>query len=372
MAGPKKKTKAEQRAEKREELEARLSTGSTPEERRKAVLAEIKKKYGADSIQSRDKGESPVIERSSSGSISLDIALAGRYPGGYPKGRMVEIVGNEAEGKTTMCLMKIASDQKTNPDSNHMFIDMEHHLDEEFAVQTVGVDFDKMDTVQPDSGEDAIEMAKIAVRNYDTVIIDSIATMVPRAELDGSAGDATMGLHARLMSQACRTLNPIINSNCTLIWTNQWRSKIGVIMGDPRVPTGGNAMKFYASIRIYLKKGEKIKNADGVIGIWIEGEVVKNKTWRPFQKFRFPFFFKTGINRGMEIIEVAQTYNIVERIGTWFSYKGDRIGQGIDNASEFLNNNEDIANAILADIGEASAKVMEPPIRDEDEPEVED
>ncbi len=316
-----------------------------------AALTQIEKQFGKGSIMRL--GESSMaqdIQAVSTGSLGLDIALG---IGGLPRGRVVEIYGPESSGKTTLTLSVIAQMQKLG--GTAAFIDAEHALDPQYA-QKLGVDISELLISQPDNGEQALEIADMLVRSgsVDVVVVDSVAALVPTAEIEGEMGEPQMGLQARLMSQALRTLTANIQrSNTLVIFINQIRMKIGVMFGNPETTTGGNALKFYASVRIDIRRIGSIKKGDEVIGSETRAKVVKNKVAPPFKQDEFDILYGEGISREGEIIELGVNHRIVEKSGAWYSYQGDRIGQGKDNAREYLKEHEDIAQEIEAKVREA-------------------
>ncbi len=306
-----------------------------------AALSQIEKQFGKGSIMRLGEGEViKDIEVVSTGSLGLDIALG---VGGLPRGRVVEIYGPESSGKTTLTLQVIAEMQKLG--GTAAFIDAEHALDPQYA-QKLGVRVEDLLISQPDNGEQALEIADMLVRSssVDVVVIDSVAALTPRAEIEGEMGDAQMGLHARLMSQALRKLTANIKrSNTLVIFINQIRMKIGVMFGNPETTTGGNALKFYASVRLDIRRTGSIKKGDEVIGNETRVKVVKNKVAPPFKEAHFDILYGEGISREGEVVELGVQQKIVEKSGAWYSYNGEKIGQGKDNAREFLRNNPQIA-----------------------------
>jgi recombination protein RecA len=306
-----------------------------------AALSQIEKQFGKGSIMRLGEGEViKDIEVVSTGSLGLDIALG---VGGLPRGRVVEIYGPESSGKTTLTLQVIAEMQKLG--GTAAFIDAEHALDPQYA-QKLGVRVEDLLISQPDNGEQALEIADMLVRSssLDVVVIDSVAALTPRAEIEGEMGDAQMGLHARLMSQALRKLTANIKrSNTLVIFINQIRMKIGVMFGNPETTTGGNALKFYASVRLDIRRTGSIKKGDEVIGNETRVKVVKNKVAPPFKEAHFDILYGEGISREGEVVELGVQQKIVEKSGAWYSYNGEKIGQGKDNAREFLRNNPAIA-----------------------------
>ncbi len=313
-----------------------------------AALSQIEKQFGkgsvmrlGDSIASRD------IDVVSTGSLGLDIALG---IGGLPRGRVVEIYGPESSGKTTLTLQVVAEIQKQG--GTAAFVDAEHALDPVYA-EKVGVNVDDLLISQPDTGEQALEITDMLVRSgaVDVIIVDSVAALTPKAEIEGEMGDSHVGLHARLMSQALRKLTANIKrSNCLVVFINQIRMKIGVMFGSPETTTGGNALKFYSSVRLDIRRIGSIKKGDEVLGNETRVKVVKNKVAPPFRSCEFEILYGKGISREGEIIDLGARENIVEKAGSWYSYNGDRIGQGKENVREFLINNPEIAADIEAKI----------------------
>jgi recombination protein RecA len=316
-----------------------------------AALSQIEKQFGKGSIMRLgESGTLHDIQAVSTGSLGLDIALG---IGGLPRGRVVEIYGPESSGKTTLTLSVIAEMQKIG--GTAAFIDAEHALDPQYA-QKLGVDISEMLISQPDNGEQALEIADMLVRSgsVDVVVIDSVAALVPKAEIEGEMGEPQMGLQARLMSQALRKLTANIKrSNTLVIFINQIRMKIGVMFGNPETTTGGNALKFYASVRIDIRRIGSIKKGDEVIGSETRAKVVKNKVAPPFKQAEFDILYGEGISREGEIIELGVNHRIIEKSGAWYSYKGDRIGQGKDNVREYLKEHEEMAKEIESRIREA-------------------
>jgi recombination protein RecA len=316
-----------------------------------AALSQIEKQFGKGSIMKMgDKDVEKGIEVVSTGSLGLDLALG---VGGLPRGRVVEIYGPESSGKTTLTLQVIANIQKLG--GTAAFIDAEHALDPQYA-QRLGVVTSELLLSQPDNGEQALEIADMLVRSasVDCVVIDSVAALTPKAEIEGEMGEPQMGLQARLMSQALRKLTANIKrSNTLVIFINQIRMKIGVMFGNPETTTGGNALKFYASVRMDIRRIGSIKKGEEVIGNETRVKVVKNKVAPPFKVADFDILYNEGISREGEIIELGVIHRIVEKSGAWYAYKGEKIGQGKDNTREFLKSNPDIANEIEARIREA-------------------
>ena len=313
-----------------------------------AALGQIEKQFGKGSVMRM--GESEIakdIQAVSTGSLGLDIGLG---IGGLPRGRVVEIYGPESSGKTTLTLSVIAQMQKLG--GSAAFIDAEHALDPQYAGK-LGVKVDELIISQPDNGEQALEIADMLVRSgsVDVVVIDSVAALVPRAEIEGEMGEPQMGLQARLMSQALRKLTANIKrSNTLVIFINQIRMKIGVMFGNPETTTGGNALKFYASVRIDIRRIGSIKKGEEVIGSETRAKIVKNKVAPPFRQAEFDILYGEGISREGEIIELGVANNIIEKSGAWYSYGKDRIGQGKDNTRDYLKENPNIADEIEAKI----------------------
>src|SRR6188474_1044609 len=320
------------------------STGMEDSNRKKALsaaLSQIEKQFGKGSVMRL--GEHPAnqdIEVVSTGSLGLDIALG---VGGVPRGRVVEVYGPEASGKTTLTLLVIAEMQKLG--GTCAFIDAEHALDVQYA-QKLGVNLQELLISQPDTGEQALEIVDALVRSgsVDLIVIDSVAALTPKAELEGEMGDALPGLQARLMSQALRKLTATIKkANCTVIFINQIRMKIGVMFGSPETTTGGNALKFYASVRLDIRRIGSIKKGEEVVGNETRVKVVKNKVASPFKMAEFDILYGEGISREGEIIDMGVEAKVLEKSGSWFAYNGEKIGQGKDNAREFLRENVDLA-----------------------------
>ena len=316
-----------------------------------AALAQIEKQFGKGSIMRLADGEvAEDIQVVSTGSLSLDLALG---VGGLPRGRVVEVYGPESSGKTTLTLQVIAEMQKLA--GTCAFIDAEHALDVQYA-QKLGVNLQDLLISQPDTGEQALEIADALVRSgsVDLIVIDSVAALTPKAEIEGEMGDSLPGLQARLMSQALRKLTATIKrTNCLVIFINQIRMKIGVMFGNPETTTGGNALKFYASVRLDIRRVGSIKRADEVIGSETKVKVVKNKVAPPFRQADFDILYGEGISREGEVLDLGSELNIVEKSGAWYSYNGERIGQGKDNAREFLRANPAMAFEIENRIREA-------------------
>ena len=309
-----------------------------------AAIGQIEKSFGKGSVMKMGQNEiADDIEAVSTGSLGLDIALG---IGGLPKGRIVEIYGPESSGKTTLALHAVAEAQKNG--GACAFVDAEHALDPSYA-RKLGVDLDELLISQPDAGEQALEIADTLVRSgaIDVLVIDSVAALVPRAELEGEMGDTHVGLQARLMSQALRKLtSSIAKSNCLVVFINQIRLKIGVMFGNPETTTGGNALKFYASVRLDIRRIGSIKDRDEVIGNQTRVKVVKNKVAAPFRTVEFDIMYGEGISKTGELIDLGVAANLIEKSGSWFSYKDQRIGQGRENAKQFMRDNPELADEI--------------------------
>jgi recombination protein RecA len=308
------------------------------------AVSQIEKQFGKGSIM-RLGGidSSAALDAIPSGSLSLDLALG---VGGYPRGRVIEVFGPESSGKTTLTLHAIAEAQKLG--GTAAFIDAEHALDANYA-RRLGVDVDNLLVSQPDSGEQALEIAEVLIRSgaVDIVVVDSVAALVPRAELEGEMGDAQMGLQARLMSQALRKLTGIVSKSKTcLIFINQIREKIGVMFGNPETTTGGRALKFYASTRVDVRRIASIKDGDEVTGSRTKAKIVKNKVAPPFREAEFDIMYGQGISREGDMLDLAVEKNIIDKSGAWFSFQGERLGQGRENARQFLKENHDYRGRI--------------------------
>ncbi|QGM80194.1 recombinase RecA [Otariodibacter oris] len=312
-----------------------------------AALAQIEKQFGKGSIMKLGDTQQLDIESVSTGSIGLDLALG---IGGLPMGRIVEIFGPESSGKTTLTLSVIAQAQKTG--KTCAFIDAEHALDPVYAKK-LGVDTDKLLISQPDNGEQALEICDALVRSgaVDVIIVDSVAALTPKAEIEGEMGDSHMGLQARLMSQALRKLTANIKAtNCLVVFINQIRMKIGVMFGNPETTTGGNALKFYASVRLDIRRSGVVKDGDEILGSETKVKVVKNKVSPPFRVAEFDIMYGEGISKVGEILGLAVAHNLIQKSGAWFSYNGEKIGQGKNNAIKWLKDNPEHADKIEQDI----------------------
>jgi len=308
-----------------------------------AAMKQIEKEFGKGTIMRLGDEIDKKIEVIPSGSISLDKALG---VGGYPKGRVIEIYGPESSGKTTFALHAIANAQKEGGFA--AFIDAEHALDPVYA-KNLGVDVDNLVLSQPDSGEQALEIAEALIKSgsVDIIVIDSVAALVPESELNGDMGDNHVGLHARLMSQAMRKLSGIISkTNCVAIFINQIREKVGVMFGNPETTTGGRALKFFASVRMEIRKGEAIKDGANILGNMTNIKVVKNKVAPPFKTATVEIIYGEGISRLGEIVDLAVEYDIIHKAGAWFSYDGNKIGQGRENTKQFLKDHPEICSEI--------------------------
>ena len=331
-----------------------------------AALAQIEKQFGKGSIMRLGNNDTPPdIDVVSTGSLGLDVALG---VGGLPRGRVIEIYGPESSGKTTLTLHVVAEMQKLG--GTCAFVDAEHALDTQYA-QKLGVDFNDLLISQPDTGEQALEMVDALVRSgaVDLIVVDSVAALVPRAEIEGDMGDSLPGLQARLMSQALRKLTASIGrSNCTVIFINQIRMKIGVMFGSPETTTGGNALKFYASVRLDIRRIGSIKKGDEIVGNETKVKVVKNKVAPPFKEVFFDIIYGEGISREGEIIDMGVAQGIIEKSGAWYSYGTERIGQGKDNVREYLRQNPamsvEIENLVRDKLGVKSRAVLNKPTED--------
>jgi recombination protein RecA len=300
------------------------------------ALISLEKQFGKGAILRLGSNTVAPVSVISTGSISIDAALG---VGGVPRGRVVEVYGPESSGKTTLTLQIIAQAQKAG--GTAAFIDAEHALDPAYAAK-LGVDVDNLLVSQPDHGEQALEIANALINTgvIDVVIVDSVAALVPKAELEGEMGDSHMGLHARLMSQALRKLTGTVSrTNTCLIFINQVREKIGVVFGNPETTTGGRALKFYASVRIEVRRVAAIKDGDAVVGNRTKAKIVKNKVASPFKEAEFDILYGQGVSREGDLLDVAVQQNVIEKSGSWFSYKGERIGQGRENARQYLRDN---------------------------------
>ena len=320
-----------------------MATKPTADKTLDQVLADIEKQFGKGSVMKLGDNEHQKIDVVSSGSLGLDIALG---IGGYPKGRIIEIYGPEASGKTTFALHAIAEVQKQG--GRAAFIDAEHSLDPTYA-QKLGVNINELLLSQPDNGEQALEICEALVRSgaIGIVVIDSVAALVPQAEIEGEMGDTHVALQARLMSQALRKLSGTISkTNTTAIFINQLREKVGVLFGNPETTPGGRALKFYSTIRLDIRRGEQLKVGDNIIGNKTNIKVVKNKVAPPFKTATVDIMYGKGISKSGELLDIASNIDIIEKSGAWYAYNGEKIGQGRENAKLYLENNPDIMNEI--------------------------
>ena len=334
-------------------------------EKRKALevaMSQIEKQFGKGSIMKLGEFKAMEIESIPTGALSLDIALG---IGGLPRGRIVEVFGPESSGKTTLALYVIAEAQKMGGEA--AFIDAEHALDPVYAKK-LGVDIDNLLVSQPDTGEQALEITESLVRSgaLDVIVVDSVAALVPKAEIDGDMGDSHMGLQARLMSQALRKLAGAINKSKTvIIFINQLREKIGVMFGNPETTTGGRALKFYASVRLDIRKIDNIKQDGAVMGNRVRVKVIKNKVAPPFREAEFDVVYGEGISKTGNILDMAVNLDIIEKSGSWFSYKGERIGQGRENVKRYLKENEDVMKEVEQKVRENVVKAFEDSLGEE-------
>ena len=339
-------------------IQSDMATAPTTDRARalEAALAQIDRAFGKGSAMKLGSREAMQIEAVSTGSLGLDIALG---IGGLPRGRIIEIFGPESSGKTTLALHAIAEAQKIG--GTAAFIDAEHALDPVYAKK-LGVNIDELIVSQPDTGEQALEICDTLVRSnaVDVLVIDSVAALVPRAEIEGEMGDSHVGLQARLMSQALRKITGSISrSRCTVIFINQIRMKIGVMYGSPETTTGGNALKFYASVRLDIRRTGQIKDREDIVGNTTRVKVVKNKVAPPFKQVEFDIMYGEGISKTGEILDLGVKAGIVEKSGAWFSYDSVRVGQGRENSKVFLRENPDIADRIEAAVRARTDKVAE-------------
>ncbi len=337
MADSKKKN------DSKKEAVVKLTSAEEKKKALEAAIQHIEKQYGKGAVMRLGQAADYNVDAIPTGSMTLDMALG---IGGVPRGRIVEIFGPESSGKTTVALQIVAEAQKLG--GNAAFVDVEHALDPVYA-KALGVDIDNMLVSQPDSGEQALEIAEALVRSgaLDVIVLDSVAAMVTKAEIDGEMGDTHVGQLARLMSQAMRKLTSVISkSNCVAIFINQIREKIGVIYGNPETTPGGRALKFYSSVRIDVRKGEAIKNGSEIIGNRTKCKVVKNKVSPPFKECEFDLLFGQGVSRTGEVVDLAVDLDIIHKSGAWFSYNGEKVGQGRENTKNWLKNNPDTMKEI--------------------------
>ena len=327
-----------------------------------AAMSQIEKQFGKGSVMKLGEFKAMEIEAIPTGALSLDIALG---IGGVPRGRIIEVFGPESSGKTTLALHVIAEAQKMGGEA--AFIDAEHALDPVYAKK-LGVDIDNLIVSQPDTGEQALEITEALVRSgaLDVIVVDSVAALVPKAEIDGDMGDSHMGLQARLMSQALRKLAGAINKSKTvLIFINQLREKIGIMFGNPETTTGGRALKFYASVRLDIRKIENIKQDGEVKGNRVRVKVIKNKVAPPFREAEFDIVYGEGISKAGNILDMAVNLDIIEKSGSWFSYNGERIGQGRENIKRYLKENPDVLEEVETKVRENFAKAFEQSLGEE-------
>ncbi len=318
------------------------AAGSGKSQALQLAVDQIEKQFGKGSIMRLGEAHAVNVETIPSGSISLDLALGG----GIPKGRIIEIYGPESSGKTTVCLHAVAEVQKAG--GTAAYVDAEHALDPAYAKR-LGVNVENLLISQPDSGEQALEVVETLVRSnaVDIIVVDSVAALVPQAEIEGDMGDAHMGLQARLMSQALRKLTGVINrSKTTVIFVNQLRMKIGVMFGNPETTTGGNALKFYASVRMDIRRISQIKQGDSVIGNHVRVKIVKNKVAPPFREAEFDIMYNQGISKEGDLIDLAAAHDIVQKSGAWYEYKGEKIAQGREAAKKYLSENPKVFSEI--------------------------
>ena len=338
-----------------------------------AALGQIEKQFGKGSVMKLGEFQAMNVEAIPTGALSLDIALG---IGGIPRGRIIEVYGPESSGKTTLALHMIAEAQKMGGEA--AFIDAEHALDPVYAKH-LGVDIDNLIVSQPDTGEQALEIAEALVRSnaLDVIVIDSVAALVPKAEIDGDMGDSHIGLQARLMSQALRKLAGAINkSKCVIVFINQLREKVGVMFGNPETTAGGRALKYYASVRLDIRKIENIKQDGDVVGNRARVKVVKNKVAPPFREAEFDIVYGKGISKEWNFLYIAVNLGIIEKSGSWFSYNGDRIGQGRENVKKYLQDNPEITKEveekIRANFNEAFEKSLGDEIEEDDDEDIEE
>ncbi len=340
----------------KEKKDVKIKSNQSSDDKKRALetaIGQIEKQFGKGAVMRLGQNKAMNIGFIPTGSLTLDLALG---IGGLPRGRIIEIYGPESSGKTTLALHCIAEGQKSG--GNVAFIDVEHALDPVYAG-ALGVDVDELLVSQPDTGEQALEIAEALIRSgaIDVIVVDSVAALVPKAEIDGDMGDSHVGLHARLMSQALRKLaGAISKSNCVAIFINQLREKVGVIYGNPEVTTGGRALKYYSSVRIEVRKEEIIKNGSEIIGTRTKAKVVKNKIAPPFKEAHFDIMYGKGISRVGELLDLAVDRDIIHKSGAWFSYGAERLGQGRDNIKTLLMNNKELADEIEQKVLEAIAE----------------
>ncbi len=345
-------------AAKAEKTKKTADKAEVTSERRKALdmaLAQIEKQFGKGSVMRLGENSKMNVDAIPTGSMALDAALG---IGGLPKGRIVEIYGPEASGKTTLALHVVAETQKQGGEA--AYIDVEHALDPVYA-RALGVDVDSLLVSQPDTGEQALEIMEALIRSgaVDIVVLDSVAALVPRAEIEGEMGDAHVGLQARLMSQAMRKLAPVVSkSNCLALFINQLRMKVGVMYGNPEVTSGGNALKYYASVRLDVRRTETLKSGQDAIGSHTRVKVVKNKLAPPFKQAEFDVLYGVGISKDSELVDLAVKLEIIEKSGSWFGYKGERLAQGRENVRDLLRATPELAAEIEAQVRENMHKLV--------------
>ena len=333
------------------------------------AISQIEREFGKGSIMRFTDGEVVPVESIPTGSLALDLALG---VGGVPRGRIVEIYGHEGTGKTTLCLHIVAEVQKLG--GTAVFVDVEHALDTTYA-RNIGVNMENLLIAQPDAGEQALEIVETLIRSgaIDLVIIDSVAALTPQAEIEGEMGDAHVGLLPRLMSKALRKLSGVTNKSQTcVIFTNQIRQKIGVMFGNPDTTPGGLALKFHASVRLELRRGQQIKDGTDVLGTGVRVKVVKNKVAPPFKEVEYDVTFGKGISKAGNLLDIAVNQEFIQKSGSWFSYNGERIGQGRNNVKQYLEDNPEIADAIEAQIREALSLTSRPAAENDENAEVEE
>ena len=345
--------------------------GNSDEKRKalEAAMSQIEKQFGKGSVMKLGNATKMNVEAIPTGSLALDVALG---IGGIPKGRIIEIFGPESSGKTTLALHCLAEVQKTGGEA--AFIDAEHALDPVYA-KNLGVDIDNLIVAQPDTGEQALEIAEALIRSgaIDLVVVDSVAALVPKAEIDGDMGDAHIGLQARLMSQGLRKLaGTISKTNATIIFINQLREKVGIMFGNPETTPGGRALKFYASVRLDIRRVENIKTNGEVLGSRTRVKVVKNKVAPPFREAEFDIIYGKGISAEGNILDLAVNLDIIEKSGSWFSYKGEKIGQGRENVKVYLEEHQDVMKEVEKKIRENFNQAFENALVDENEAEDDD
>lgn len=333
------------------------------------AISQIEREFGKGSIMRFTDGEVVPVESIPTGSLALDLALG---VGGVPRGRIVEIYGHEGTGKTTLCLHIVAEVQKLG--GTAVFVDVEHALDTTYA-RNIGVNMENLLIAQPDAGEQALEIVETLIRSgaIDLVVIDSVAALTPQAEIEGEMGDAHVGLLPRLMSKALRKLSGVTNKSQTcVIFTNQIRQKIGVMFGNPDTTPGGLALKFHASVRLELRRGQQIKDGTDVLGTGVRVKVVKNKVAPPFKEVEYDVTFGKGISKAGNLLDIAVKQEFIQKSGSWFSYNGERIGQGRNNVKQYLEDNPEVADKIEGQIREALSLTSRPASENDESPEVEE